>query len=261
MKWRKGLTTFRFLFLFVCLLTASGIGTFSPPTKASAMERTVSMKKSFQRRFAKKMLTMQAYTTKEISSFGYPELIWCDEKKQEGKTICQMKYHVVKWKSSNQSIVKVLDTGSFCNRKILLQAGKKAGTATIKASAAGMSLTYLVTVKAGKAKARASLAKINQTKKKLTVWVDFINPTDKMKEYGYEFSLERSVEGKWIGMKMKKEYSFTDVAIGVPPKGRVRKKYVLSRYYDLSELPKGTYRLKVAYLKHNDPGNKVVFTI
>lgn len=167
----------------------------------------------------------------------------------------------VVWKSSNNKIVSVIGTkGKNNNRAIILSKNKK-GSCTIKATVGSKIYAWKVLVRQDKKISRLKLMSINITDKKIKTKLQYNNKSDKYKEYGRDYSIQRIQNGKWITIVEGNKEPTDAIQLEIEPKGKVTLSCTIAKGQEVEKFTKGVYRIKGDSTFRNDKYNYVYFHI
>ena len=163
----------------------------------------------------------------------------------------------VTWKSSNSNLARIDKTFGTYHQNVSLKTGNKSGPCTIKAKIKNKTYSCKVTIKKGNIvkkysgkKSKTVLEKVTQTKQSLVIRYKMCAAAHKKCKcppaaYGHAICLEKYSDGKWREVPMSANVMFTCEMCIIPPKTSISKAIHLEKYYDISKLTKGSYRLYV----------------
>lgn len=160
----------------------------------------------------------------------------------------------VTWRTSNSKIAKITKKSGKKNMKVTIVSGKKTGSCLIRADAGNKVYKYRVTVidkptsgdYFGK-KSKITLVKAKKTGTSFTVRFRVCNAFNWTEDYTSAFELRKYRKGKWYTVPMERAYIYVSLRFPFPEKTSYTTTYDLTKYYDLSKLTKGKYRLYLDY--------------
>lgn len=157
----------------------------------------------------------------------------------------------VQWSKSNKKIVKILNNTGTKGGKIKVKALKE-GECKITARTRNKLSRYMVCVVpkdkiksyAGK-KNKVSLLKVKISKYHVNIKIKISNSQNKSLDYIKDDSLQKSINGKWIKIKMPEGYGENESMPRLAKKSTLITTVNLSSKYGRNQLTAGTYRLGV----------------
>ncbi len=160
----------------------------------------------------------------------------------------------VTWRTSNSKIAKITKKSGKKNAKVTIVSGKKTGSCLIRADAGDKVYKYRVTVTDkptsgdyfGK-KSKITLVKAKKTGTSFTVRFRVCNASSWTEDYTPAFELRKYRKGKWYTVPMERMHTYYAMRLPFPEKTSYTTTYDLTKYYDLSKLTKGKYRLYLDY--------------
>lgn len=171
-----------------------------------------------------------------------------------------------RWIVSDKEMVKVTKIGKK-GTQIGLDTNGKTGECTIKAKVKG-EVKYKINLTIKK---RIRERKYNGTKVKAVLlnfsnrtWiltVRLYNGSNKYKDYGPVYYLQKYVDGKWKNVPRQRGGVFTANMFTLHAHKSIARYYRLSDSYDTSKLTPGTYRLYVHYMTKKKSDSYVKFKI